>query len=108
MASLQEPDTYGIKWEKAGTKPGLHDLYVSVIEALFKINTGVPFMIQGTGQAAVTNWGDGFITDQQTLSDNPGMSDPNLFFQTLVTKDYVNQVGGSFISSRCCHINLVR
>ena len=88
---IQEPDTYEIKWEVSGTKPALRPLYLNLMDVLFQINTGVPFMLQGTGQAALANWGDGFITDASTIA-TLGMSDPNLFFQQLLAKPYLRQV----------------
>ena len=36
-------------------------------------------------------WGDGFITDRQTI-DSTGTSDPNPFFLQLITKPYVYNV----------------
>ena len=90
---MQEPDTYDIKWEVNGNKPALRPLYLNLMDVLFQINAGVPFMVQGTGQAALANWGDGFITDAKTLATYSGMSDPNLFFQQLLAKPYLRQVG---------------
>ena len=35
--------------------------------------------------------GDGFVTDEAIISAN-GLSDPNGFFEALLTRPYVNQV----------------
>ena len=48
--------------------------------------------LQGTGQTAVCNWGDGFFTDADVLANYAGMSDPNNFFTTIVGMPYINQV----------------
>ena len=37
-------------------------------------------------------WGDGLITDRDILAANPLASDPNPFFEQLLTKPYLNQV----------------
>lgn len=52
------------------------------------------FFIEGTGQNGFpgTNWGDGFVTNRQFIQQYR-LSDPNPFFQTLLTKPYLNQVG---------------
>lgn len=52
------------------------------------------FWIQGTGQLNLpgVNWGDGFATDT-ILIQQYGLSDPNNFFQTLLTRPYLQQVG---------------
>ena len=98
LVVVQEPDTYYIQWERNGLAPALTDVYLNLMDVLFKINQGVPFMVQGTGQAALANWGDGFITDKSVINSFPGMSDPNRFFTTLVgtpntaPKPYLRQV----------------
>jgi hypothetical protein len=38
------------------------------------------------------NWGNGFITDQNIITSR-GLSDPNEFFQDLLSKDYADKVG---------------
>lgn len=37
------------------------------------------------------NWGNGFITNQDIINSR-GLSDPNAFFQDLLTKPYSNNV----------------
>ncbi len=50
------------------------------------------FFIEGGGQLPYSMcWGDGFVTDPNIIAAN-GLSDPNPFFQTLLTKDYLNNV----------------
>ncbi|DBA92448.1 TPA: hypothetical protein ACH3X1_002682 [Trebouxia sp. C0004] len=88
---VNEPDTYNMKWEQTSV-PGLQSVYLNLLPVLFKINQGVPFMVQGTGQAQLVNWGDGFITDQATIQSNPGMSNANGFFQGIMTSPYLRQV----------------
>ena len=39
----------------------------------------------------VSNWGDGLVTDPATIAAN-GLSDPNGFFQTLLTKPYLDRM----------------
>ena len=56
-------------------------------------------MVQGTGQADLTNKGDGFVTDPSVLARNSSMSDPNLFFEQLIAAAYVRQVSLLLI---CC------
>ena len=87
---VQEPDTYNIKWEQTSV-PGLQSVYLNLLPVLFKINQGVPFMVQGTGQAALVNWGDGFVTDASTIS-SLSLSDPNGFFEGIMTAPYLRQV----------------
>ncbi|KAK9822481.1 hypothetical protein WJX81_000281 [Elliptochloris bilobata] len=50
--------------------------------------------IEGCGQlggGAAVNWGDGFSTDRATIQSQ-GLSDPNGFFTTLLTKPYLGNV----------------
>ena len=58
---------------------------------LFAISKGVPFMIQGSGQAGLVNWGDGFVTDSAAIKTY-GLSDPNNFFTALMKTEFLNQV----------------
>lgn len=89
---LNEPDGFGIRWEASGGKPALKDLYLSVMDAVYPINPGILFFVEGTGQGGINaNWGDGFATDPQVISQH-GLSDPNPFFQALLQKNYLNQV----------------
>lgn len=39
----------------------------------------------------VSNWGDGLVTDPTVIA-NTGISDPNGFFQTLLTKPYLDRM----------------
>ncbi len=96
-AFQQEPDTYNMKWEQTSV-PGLQSVYLNLLPVLFKINQGVPFMVQGTGQAALVNWGDGFITDEATIQSYSGMSDANGFFQGIMTSPYLRQVSRLYVS----------
>lgn len=89
---LNEPDNYGIRWEASGNLPALKDLYLSAMDAIYPINSHALFFLEGTGQGGIgANWGDGFATNSQLISQN-GLSDPNPFFQALMQKPYLNQV----------------
>lgn len=90
LVCVQEPDTYNIKWEQTSV-PGLQSVYLNLLPVLFKINQGVPFMVQGTGQAALVNWGDGFVTDEATIASYT-LSDANGFFEGIMTAPYLRQV----------------
>lgn len=71
-------------------------LYLAAMDAIYATPNGTDtlFFVEGTGQTAFPglNWGDGFITNN-TLIQQYGLSDPNPFFQTLLTKPYLNNVG---------------
>lgn len=89
---LNEPDQFGIRWEASAQAPGLKDLYISAMDALYPINPNALFFVEGTGQGGIgANWGDGFATDQ-TLINTYGLSSARPFFDTLLTKPYLNQV----------------
>ena len=50
------------------------------------------FFIEGGGQLPYSMcWGDGFVTNKSIIAAN-GLSDPNPFFQTLLTKPYLDNV----------------
>lgn len=77
---LNEPDEKGIRWET------LTELYIAVMDAVYPINSGVLFFVEGTGQTDMgANWGDGFATNTNVNSAKP-------FFDALITKPYLNQV----------------
>lgn len=79
-----------------GSDLQLGPLYIAVMDAVHAIPnaTATLFFVEGTGQLGLPgiNWGDGFVTDQTIISQY-GLSDPNSFFQTILTKPYLNQVG---------------
>ena len=58
-----------------------------------QISPNTLFLIEGSGQSwqGAMNWGDGFITDQNLISQR-GMSNPNPFFISLLSKPYLNNV----------------
>lgn len=89
---LNEPDQFNVRWEAANGLPGLKDLYVSIMEAVYPINNEALFFIEGTGQGDIgANWGDGFATDPHLIAEY-NLSNPRSFFDTLFTKPYLNQV----------------
>ena len=50
------------------------------------------FFVEGGGQLPYSMcWGDGFVTDPSIIAAG-NLSDPNPFFQTLLTKPYLNNV----------------
>ncbi len=89
---LNEPDNFGIRWEASGGHPALKDLYLSAMDAIHPILPEALLFVEGTGQGGIgANWGDGFATDHNLITQY-GLSDPNPFFQALLQKPYVNQV----------------
>ena len=74
----------------------LGPLYLAAMDAIHAVPNAAStlFFIEGCGQLGIPgiNWGDGFATDT-TLIQQYGLSDPNPFFQTLLTKPYLNNVG---------------
>ena len=71
---------------------GAEPLNESGAVARAQISPTTLFFIEGGGQLPYSMcWGDGFVTDPNIISAN-GLSDPNSFFQTLLTKDYLNNV----------------
>lgn len=89
---LNEPDSFGIRWEASGGKPALKDLYINAMDAVQAVAPDVLFFIEGTGQGGIqTNWGDGFCTDPAVISKH-GLSDPRPFFSQLLTKQYRDRV----------------
>lgn len=91
MYTAQEADNYNIRWQAGNGVPGLQDIYLNLMPKLFQISTGVPFLIQGSGQANLVNWGDGFVTDSAAIKTY-GLSDPNDFFTALMQTKFLNQV----------------
>jgi aryl-phospho-beta-D-glucosidase BglC (GH1 family) len=89
---LNEPDSQHLRWEGQGGKPGVTDLYLAAMDALYPLNHHLLFFVEGTGQGNfVMNWGDGLVTDAATIA-RTGISDPNPFFKALLTRPYLNNV----------------
>lgn len=83
---LNEPDEHNIRWET------LSNLYLTLMDAIYPVNSDILFFIEGTGQSNMgANHGDGFATDQALIAQN-SLSDPRPFFDILLTKPYLNQV----------------
>ncbi|KAL3155198.1 hypothetical protein ABBQ32_013138 [Trebouxia sp. C0010 RCD-2024] len=96
---LNEPDSYGIRWEPTATRPGYGALMLSLMDALYPILPGALFFIEGSdqdcGAAPASNWGDGFASQPEVLALFPtcGISNPGpVFFQPLLSKPYLSQV----------------
>ncbi|GBF93230.1 glycoside hydrolase [Raphidocelis subcapitata] len=89
---MNEPDSMGIRWESSGGRPGAAQLYLATADSLWGLTPNkLLFMFEGTGQNGYgLNWGNGFITDSQIIQSR-GLSDPNPFFKTLLTKPYVDR-----------------
>ena len=49
-ACVQEPDSYGIRWEPTASRPGYGDLMLSLMDALYPILPGSLFFIEGSAQ----------------------------------------------------------
>ena len=47
---LNEPDSQGIRWEANGGRPGLGDLYISAMDAIYSVNPQAVFLLEGTAQ----------------------------------------------------------
>jgi hypothetical protein len=89
---LNEPQQFDILWEEKNGKPALKDLYLEVMDAIWKEAPGCLFFIEGTGQGKIkANWGDGFATDVDLIKEK-GLSDPNPFFKALLQKPYKTSV----------------
>eukprot|EP00878_Enallax_costatus_P023562 GHUV01025063.1.p1 GENE.GHUV01025063.1~~GHUV01025063.1.p1 ORF type:complete len:271 (+),score=63.78 GHUV01025063.1:645-1457(+) len=90
---MNEPDSMGIKWEPQNNYPGARDLYLQTLDALNNMSPdGWLYFLEGTGQNNFgLNWGNGLISDVNIIKKY-GLSDPNYFFQQLLTKPYVNRV----------------
>ena len=89
---LNEPDAWGVGWTPANGKPGYGDMALTIMDALYKVNPGFLYVLEGCGQANLAkNWGDGMAVDEKLVRER-GLSDPNPFFRTLLTKPYLSQV----------------
>ena len=59
---------------------------------MMQVSPTTLFFIEGGGQLPYSMcWGDGFVTNKSIIAAN-GLSDPNPFFQTLLTKPYLDNV----------------
>lgn len=71
------------------------DLYIGVMDKLWEMTPTAPiFIIEGGGQGNYSglNWGNGFVTDKQIITDY-SISDANPLFQTLLSKPYLDRCG---------------
>jgi aryl-phospho-beta-D-glucosidase BglC (GH1 family) len=93
---LNEPDSIGQRWERTnpwgnnGEAEGLKEIYLSAMDALWRITPGAPlFFVEGGGQTGLrgVNWGNGFATDRALIAERK-LSDPNPFFEALMRKPY--------------------
>lgn len=89
---LNEPDAWGVGWTPQNGKPGYGDMALKIMDALYQVNPGFLYVLEGCGQANLAkNWGDGMAVDPDLVRDRR-LTDPNPFFRTLMTKPYLSQV----------------
>ncbi|KAK9854816.1 hypothetical protein WJX84_001530 [Apatococcus fuscideae] len=89
---FNEPDYFNMKWETINGVVGAADRYIAVYDSIHAVNPDCMLAFEGLGQGGyVSNWGDGLVTDPATIAAN-GLSDPNGFFQTLLTKPYLDRM----------------
>jgi hypothetical protein len=90
---MNEPDSIGMHWEAKGRKPGVTQLFLAAMDALWAVQPeGLLFMVEGTSQSSWgLNWGNGFVTEPDTLRTR-GLSDPRPFLQQLLGKPYLDRV----------------
>ncbi|KAK9795953.1 hypothetical protein WJX73_004029 [Symbiochloris irregularis] len=92
---VNEPDGFGINWEAQPLLgyPGLKDLYLHTIDALYPICPSCIFLVEGTGQDKIcgNNWGNGFATNQ-TLVKTVDVSDPTPFFRKVLQRPWLAQL----------------
>lgn len=88
---MNEPDSMRIKWNPSDNHPGVTQLYLSTMDALYNLDNPL-FLIEGTGQVGYNLcWGNGFVTDRKIIQQY-NIDDPNPFFKTLLQKPYKHQV----------------
>ena len=86
-----EPDSHGLTWEDNANGTAWGTGIMSAAQAIYAIDPNKLLFIEGTGQAALgANWGDGFATDDVTVSQ--GISNPKNFFTRLFSAPYLNQI----------------
>ncbi|KAK9830825.1 hypothetical protein WJX74_009052 [Apatococcus lobatus] len=89
---FNEPDYFNMKWETQNGVVGAADRYIAVYDSIHNVNPDVMLVFEGLGQGGyVSNWGDGLVTDPTVIAQT-GISDPNGFFQTLLTKPYLDRM----------------
>jgi hypothetical protein len=90
---MNEPDSMNVRWEATNSRPGAQQLYLATADALWQMTPRqVLFMFEGTGQNILgLSWGNGFVTDINVINSR-GLSDPNPFFQRLLSRPYVDKV----------------
>lgn len=86
-----EPDSHSLTWEGSNSGTPWANGITAAATAIYAIDTQKLIFIEGTGQTSIkANWGDGFATDNATVSQN--ISNPKNFFTQLASKPYVNQI----------------
>ncbi|KAK9838511.1 hypothetical protein WJX81_004175 [Elliptochloris bilobata] len=87
---LNEPDARGLGW--SGTSPDMSFLYLMAMDALHQVSPSTMLLVEGNGQLNYAmNWGDGFVTDRNLISQYR-LADANKFFGALLAKPYLNNV----------------
>ena len=70
----------------------MHALGFVTARCAAQISPTTLFLVEGGGQLPYAMcWGDGFVTNSSIIAAN-NLSDPNPFFQTLLTKPYLSNV----------------
>lgn len=86
-----EPDSHNVTWETNSGGTPWTSAILAAANAIYTIDTQKLIFIEGTAQGALfSNWGDGFATDDATVSQ--GISNPKNLFTQLASKPYVNQI----------------
>ena len=86
-----EPDSHSLTWEGSSNGTAWSKGIMSAAEAIYTIDPAKLLFIEGTAQSALgSNWGDGFATDDATVSQN--ISNPKNFFIQLVAQPFINQI----------------
>lgn len=94
---INEPDGFNLTWEGTGAvNSSLTSYYVNAIDVLFPLCPDCLFLVEGGGQYhwCGINWGNGFMTNQDTIKNNPAynISDATGFLNAIMSKPWLNQV----------------
>ncbi len=86
-----EPDSHGLAWDSNSNGTAWSTGLMTAAQAIYNIDPNKLIFIEGVGQSALkSNWGDGFATDNTTVSS--GISNPKKFFTQLMSQSFLNQI----------------